>query len=212
MKFTVPLILALVAIVDAGTVQTYRQGGNFAYAFNTQQHQTAPLLFQHPTYTTKSFSKQINYPFAVQPNPADYYSGPVYSPLFYQQLLLNNDELFRMEDDENESKWFTSNPLNTAHTLPTSAISVSASASTFHSGSTDAGPSFSSASDAVYNYPLLTLFHRLFNRPSLFSIRPNRPATVSSGPPLMRPVLNNINDSIFTSSMNLLNPFSRPRP
>jgi hypothetical protein len=28
----------------------------------------------------------------------------------------------------------------------------------------------------------------------------------------MRPVLNNINDSIFTSSMNLLNPFARPRP
>ncbi len=198
------------AIVDAGTVQTYRQGGNFAYAFNIQQHQTAPLLLQHPTYTSKSYP-QINFPYAVQPNPADYYSGTVYSPLFYQQLVLNNDELFRMEDDENESKWFTSNPLNTAHSLPTSTISASASASTFNSGLT-AGPSFSSASEAVYNYPLLTLFHRLFNRPSLFSNRPNRPATVSSGPPLMRPVLNNINDSIFTESMNLLNPFARPRP
>ncbi len=32
-------------------------------------------------YTSKSYP-QINFPYAAQPNPADYYSGTVYSPLF----------------------------------------------------------------------------------------------------------------------------------
>ena len=204
------MILVLLTIVDAGTViQTYRNGSNFAYVYNAQPHQPVPLLFQHPMYISKSLFPQINYPYAIQPNPTDYPDAAVYSPFLYQ-LLLNNDELFRM-GDENESKWFNSNPQNTAHSLPTSVTSASASVSTFNSG-LNGVPSFSSASDAVFQYPLLTIFHRLFNRPSLFSNRPNRPVAISSGPPLMRPVLNNINDSIIMESLNLLNPFAQPRP
>ena len=212
----ITLILALLAVVDAG-VQTYRQGGNFAYAFTTQQHQAVPLLYQRPASASslpESFP-QINYAYTIE---ANHYSKVPYSPYLYQQLLFKNDDnkLFAPmmgDETENESKWFTSNPINTAHSLPTSTNSVSASAlaSTSNSVGSTGIPSFSSASNAVFQYPFLTLFHRLFSRPSIN--RPNRPATaVSSAPPLMRPVLNSINDSIIIETLNLMSPFARPRP
>ncbi|KAI9565968.1 hypothetical protein GHT06_009766 [Daphnia sinensis] len=194
MKLILAFTLTWMAAVDAGLVQSYRQGGNFAYAFTTQLHQPVPLMY---------------YPGPIYPaNPngwLDYSDSPYYT----HPELLDDDEAFRTADEENESKWFLSNPTNTAHAiagtsdfpvitasafatstssgLPASSMSISQGSSSSTVNTALNGMEVSgSAPDAIFQYPLLRLFHRIFNRPFSLISRPNRPQ--SSIRPGVRPI------------------------
>lgn len=173
--------------VDAGLVQSYRQGGNFAYAFNTQKHQPVPLMY----YPGTAPQQPIYY---ANPNGWLGYSD---NPYYTYPELPDNDEVFRT-GEQNESKWFLSNPENTAHaiaatsdfpviTASASGVSTSngiaasaVSASNGISASTISTPIHGviisgSAPNAIFQYPLLRLFHRIFNRPFSLISRPSRP-------------------------------------
>lgn len=186
MKLTLAFALVLMTAVDAGLVQSYRQGGNFAYAFNTQQHQPVPLM-----YNLVPASQPIYYA-----NPKGWlgYSG---KPYYTYRELPDNDEVFRT-GEQNESKWFLSNPVNTAHAIAATSdfpvITASASGVSTSNGIAASAVSASngisasaistpihgviisgSAPNAIFQYPLLRLFHRMFNRPFSLISRPNRP-------------------------------------
>ncbi|XP_057370490.1 uncharacterized protein LOC130691556 [Daphnia carinata] len=240
MRLVLAFTLVCMTAVDAGFVQSYRQGANFAYAFNTQLHQPVPLMH----YPGPAFQPIY---FANPNGLLDYYENPSYT----QPELFDDDEVFRTAEP-NESKWFHSNPVNTAHATAGASefpvISASASgtkrpnriaasganrpngiaasgasrphgiaasgasrphgiaasganrpngiaASAIGTSSSSNGVSASaintingvtvsdSAPSAIFQYPLLRLFHRLFNRP--LTSRPNRPHSSTSG---VRPI------------------------
>lgn len=152
--------------VDAGSVQSYRHGGNFAYAFNTPHHHPVPFMHSDRAFQSINFVD----PNLMKGYPS--YSNPQYPYYMYPELSVD-DELFRTGEEIN-GRWFISNPHNTAHAIASTSsfpvITASASGVSTSNGITVGG----SASNAIFQFPLLRLFHRVFNRSFSFASRPNR--------------------------------------